>query len=239
MTTVPAILTLEKNILGRDILVGDIHGAFSLLESALDEINFDETQDRLICVGDLIDRGPESHEVAEYLRQPWFYSTLGNHELNITQGLCRQNKEFFIGVEYCQWLLELSDSEQNKIIKELDILPVAIEIPTEKGLVVAIHAGIIGQNWARFRKKLEADDQETWYAATSCREQYESTNDPGHVKDIAAAIHGHSISNAMKVKGNRYYIDTGMVAGLYREGFGLTMIDAEKPEEPLLTLFRG
>ena len=44
-------------------------------------VNFDFDNDRLICSGDLIDRGEKSREVVELLDESWFYSTLGNHEL--------------------------------------------------------------------------------------------------------------------------------------------------------------
>lgn len=68
------ILSLSRNTQGRDFVVGDIHGEFSLLESALESISFDRERDRLICCGDLIDRGPESHRALEFLLKPWFYS---------------------------------------------------------------------------------------------------------------------------------------------------------------------
>lgn len=46
---------------GRDFAVGDIHGCFSKLEAALRRVGFIPEKDRLFSVGDLVDRGPESH----------------------------------------------------------------------------------------------------------------------------------------------------------------------------------
>jgi len=75
-----SVLRLKKNKNGRDFVCGDIHGCFSYLEERLIEVGFCKNSDRLFCVGDLIDRGPESRMAADYLEMPWFYSVLGNHE---------------------------------------------------------------------------------------------------------------------------------------------------------------
>lgn len=66
---------------GRDVAVGDIHGNFSMLEQGLKPIGFDPVVDRLFSLGDLADRGPESHRVGEWLAQPWFHAVSGNHDL--------------------------------------------------------------------------------------------------------------------------------------------------------------
>ena len=43
--------------------VGDIHGAYDLLMKGLKEVGFNKDKDYLICVGDLIDRGPDNYKV--------------------------------------------------------------------------------------------------------------------------------------------------------------------------------
>lgn len=70
----------EENTSGRDFVVGDIHGCFTDLEKELAGIGFDESCDRLFSVGDLADRGPESERALEWLKKPWFFPVLGNHE---------------------------------------------------------------------------------------------------------------------------------------------------------------
>jgi len=47
--------------------IGDIHGSLESLERLLDRINPDLTRDRLLFVGDYIDRGPQSREVVDYI----------------------------------------------------------------------------------------------------------------------------------------------------------------------------
>ncbi len=75
------VMRFELNQRGRDFAVGDVHGCFTALQSALDSIGFSPTHDRLFCMGDLVDRGPESRLAEEWLEQPWFASTMGNHDL--------------------------------------------------------------------------------------------------------------------------------------------------------------
>lgn len=71
---------LPANTLGKDYVVGDLHGCFELLERLLKEVRFDTSIDRLFSVGDLIDRGPDSLRCLQLLDQPWFYAIQGNHE---------------------------------------------------------------------------------------------------------------------------------------------------------------
>jgi len=47
--------------------IGDIHGSLESLERLLDKINLDLTEDRLLFVGDYIDRGPRSKGVVDYI----------------------------------------------------------------------------------------------------------------------------------------------------------------------------
>jgi serine/threonine protein phosphatase 1 len=75
------IKKLGKNNLGRDFVCGDIHGAYSCIMRFLQEIDFDFEKDRFFAVGDLIDRGPESLKCLKLLKEPWFFSVLGNHEI--------------------------------------------------------------------------------------------------------------------------------------------------------------
>ena len=52
----------------RTIIIGDIHGCFKELVLLLEKVQFDQGRDLLISLGDMIDRGPRSFQVFEYLR---------------------------------------------------------------------------------------------------------------------------------------------------------------------------
>ena len=64
--------------------MGDIHGCFDEFQGLLESINFDHQKDRLYLVGDLINRGPDSLAVMEYLlaHQDSILPVLGNHDLS-------------------------------------------------------------------------------------------------------------------------------------------------------------
>lgn len=78
----------------RSYVIGDIHGQFELLRAAHDRIARDDAAHggggRIIHVGDLIDRGPDSRGVVEYLMRgqqegrPWVVLK-GNHDRFLTR----------------------------------------------------------------------------------------------------------------------------------------------------------
>jgi serine/threonine protein phosphatase 1 len=74
------IQKLPSNAIGRDFVIGDLHGCFDLLESLMKAVDFNIHQDRLFSVGDLIDRGPFSLRCLQLITEPWFYAVMGNHE---------------------------------------------------------------------------------------------------------------------------------------------------------------
>lgn len=72
---------IGPNLLGRDFVIGDIHGCLSLVEEALSRVSFDPKKDRLFSVGDLIDRGPDNPGVLRlFLENDWAIAVRGNHE---------------------------------------------------------------------------------------------------------------------------------------------------------------
>jgi len=74
------IRQLPENTMGRDFVLGDLHGCYALLDKLLKYVTFDMRVDRLFSVGDLADRGPDSLRCLQLLAEPWFYTVKGNHE---------------------------------------------------------------------------------------------------------------------------------------------------------------
>ena len=65
--------------------IGDIHGMAGNLEELLDIIPYDPAEDRLVFLGDYVDRGPESRRVIEMLwrlrsKTENVVFLMGNHE---------------------------------------------------------------------------------------------------------------------------------------------------------------
>jgi len=72
--------TFLPNHEGRDFVIGDLHGCYSLFGQLLAFLKFDPQKDRMFSVGDLVDRGPDSLKCLELLYEPWFHTVLSNHE---------------------------------------------------------------------------------------------------------------------------------------------------------------
>src|SRR6478736_6279703 len=65
----------------RTLVMGDIHGAYQALIQCLDRAGFVPGIDRLIQLGDVVDRGPDSYECVEYLLSiPNLVAIKGNHD---------------------------------------------------------------------------------------------------------------------------------------------------------------
>lgn len=139
----------DKNEAGSDYVVGDIHGCFPMLQSALDRLGFNPETDRLFSVGDMVDRGPHSYHSLEWLQRPWFHAVRGNHEQ-----MCIESDPGMHLVNGGAWFVSLVDAEQNAIRDEFDCLPIAMEVDTADGLVGIVHAEVPGDDWEQFRSWL-------------------------------------------------------------------------------------
>lgn len=70
-------------------VIGDIHGCYDVFMSLLQDENI-KPEDRIILVGDIIDRGPDSYKMIKWAMQNIsetgrYQMILGNHEDNIIQ----------------------------------------------------------------------------------------------------------------------------------------------------------
>jgi len=69
-------------VTGRLIAIGDIHGCHLEFADLLDKLRL-EREDRLVLLGDLVNRGPDSCKVLDLAREVGAISLLGNHELRL------------------------------------------------------------------------------------------------------------------------------------------------------------
>ena len=66
-------------------VVSDIHGCFNTFRRLLDTLSFDETQDRLWLIGDIVNRGPASLSMLRWAQKHdhCLNMVLGNHDLHL------------------------------------------------------------------------------------------------------------------------------------------------------------
>jgi serine/threonine protein phosphatase 1 len=138
----------EHNKVGRDFVVGDLHGCLEDFFILLDSVEFDTTKDRVFSVGDLVDRGPDSLECAKLIRNSWFHAVRGNHEQMMIDSVMTENsawdgKQHHWLINGGDWSLQVEEQELKEVAKELDELPFVIVIgKSEEKRINIAHAEI-------------------------------------------------------------------------------------------------
>jgi len=205
--------TFEQNTKGTDFFLGDLHGMYDMLFDKLAEVDFDFDKDRVFCVGDLADRGPDSVKCIELLSQPWFHCVLGNHE------------DFLLGYggfslwrdprNGGQWSADISSEK----LKELQDLVEAkcwntLTVNTAYGTVGVVHA----ESARKWTDNCLLDRENNLWARSRIYHAPGPT-----VTGVDIVVVGHTpVKKPMKLA-NVLYIDTGAVFGEY-----LTLLSADE-----------
>lgn len=211
---VSRIKRFAANTAGRDFAVGDIHGYFTRLQAALDKAGFEPSVDRLFSVGDLVDRGPESLDVDEWLlRKPWFHAVRGNHEQMTVDSYAAGRTSDQCGMHLFNggaWFYGLSRIEQEYYASILQDLPLVIEVETAQGLIGIVHADVPRASWGEMISALSGSAFEADHVAAMLlwsRRRITEENQSG-VEGVRAVIVGHTPLSQPVVLGNVYHIDT-------------------------------
>lgn len=141
---------LPMNAVGTDFVVGDIHGHVDLLDALLAAVDFDPGVDRLIGLGDLIDRGPDSQVLLERLREdPWFYSVRGNHEAWLQASIDNWGMARSWRQNGGMWADHLSNTVLRDLSAIIDGMPLAMSLDLIDGRKVGlVHAELNeGHGW--------------------------------------------------------------------------------------------
>lgn len=83
--------------MSRTIAIGDVHGCADEFEALLDKLKI-KAKDQVIQVGDLVNRGPDSHRTIKIARKFKVQAIIGNHELRLLNA--RKNKKGVILKDY-------------------------------------------------------------------------------------------------------------------------------------------
>jgi predicted phosphodiesterase len=127
---------------GRLITIGDIHGCHEEFAELLSLLEL-KPDDRLILLGDLVNRGPDSHRVIELARAHRAISLLGNHELRLLN--YRRTRDLKYIKEHD---LETFDQLRPDDWTYLEKMLLTYEEPALN--LVLVHGGFLpGQPWQR------------------------------------------------------------------------------------------
>ena len=207
------IKKLKKNTVGTDYFVGDIHGCYEQLMEALAKIKFNAHIDRLISVGDLVDRGPDSVKCLNLLKEPWFHAVSGNHEDMMVRTFRRQWSSDNYMRNGGKWFFHLPYEQQKELTLLADTkMPLVIEVETDIGTIGAIHANA-PDDWQEYHQLNDDEDffDDALVEDTIWGRRRIYGNQSGRVKGIDYVVVGHTPVDYVIALDNIVYIDTGAV----------------------------
>lgn len=213
---------LPLNRVGRDFAVGDVHGAYDLVIDAMRKVRFDRTRDRLLSVGDLVNRGDDSARALAFLSQPYVYAIRGNHE-DLWEELYFDGPPRPEVVEAISnvfnlrmdWWQSTPPAKRDTLVAKFAQLPFAMEVQTHRGTVGLVHGDVpADMPWQTFIDRIEAGDEDTIHTALWGRDR-SRTDDHSGVEGVGRVFVGHTphIAGATR-RGNVVSIDTGAIFGL-------------------------
>jgi predicted phosphodiesterase len=159
-------------VTGRLIAIGDIHGCHQEFADLLDKLQLERT-DRLVLLGDLINRGPDSCKVIDLAREHGAVSLLGNHELRLLKYRRTRDKKYlkehdldtFERLRPQDWsylegmLLTFEEPELNTVLVHGGFLP---GIPWSKQPAEVITRIQVVTDKGQPAKRSEEPDAPTW-----------------------------------------------------------------------------
>ena len=192
-------------------VIGDIHGCLSMLKELIKKIEWNPTNDRLIFLGDYIDRGDNSKGVIDFILQLKGNShsiqcLIGNHEqmfLDYLSGVDRQSSLLNGGLSTLKSYEEERKSRNEPLIPSSHLNFFSTLLPmVELEQYYIVHAG--------FRPYIKIKDQSLKDMVWIREEFIYSDYNFGKV-----VIFGHTPLNSPLIMKNKIGIDTGAVFGNY------------------------
>ena len=189
----------------RTLIIGDVHGCSQELDQLLDKLQPDPERDRIVFIGDLINKGPDSRGVIERFHQLGARSILGNHEHRLLQQANikgHKSRSF-------RHLVRSLDSAFLPFVKEIESWPLYIE---EDGVLI-VHGGLVpGQHPSETPTETLVNIR-TWDGKG---ENLQNPKNPPWVDlytDDQLVVFGHWAALGGIVRDNVIGLDTGCVYG--------------------------
>lgn len=189
----------------RIIFIGDVHGCYEELKLLLKKVKYKEERDRLIFVGDLINKGPYSKEVVKFVREGGHESLMGNHELGFLRSL--EDPTFF--KKGFKKFYEDLGKKRDDVIEWIKGLPLYIE----EDDFICVHAGLVPDVPLKEQKPRVMTRIRTWGG------DEEDLNDPDNppwhkfYSGDKTIIYGHWAMQGYHKTKNTICLDSGCVWG--------------------------
>lgn len=216
---------LPENRAGRDFFVGDLHGSRELLERKLAAKGFDRKTDRVMAVGDLVDRGPDSFGTLALVHEPWFHSVLGNHELMWLEALSGNARaQMNVAINGGDELLTALAREQGEVIlghvaAALEKMPFAFTVAVGDARIGVTHAEP-PEDWLQLEDTPLAEWQRLVWVRDRFMPRAVAANPTVPNIDVIAV--GHTPGERLRRAGNVVCVDTGACM----TGGDLTVLEA-------------
>lgn len=217
------IHTFACNTAGKDYICSDIHGHFSVLAQQLKQANFNEKIDRLVSLGDLIDRGDESDQALEWLAKPWFFAIQGNHERMLINAY--ESRAESLRFQWMMWggswAEDMDFDALEPFYRAFAKLPLAIELALPNGKFVGlVHAELPDTcDWLEVKQLLSNIEPGQVEATLATSDMLWSKIQPylpaaeiprvEPVRNIDHVFHGHTIVEGYRTITNRTFMDLG------------------------------
>lgn len=189
----------------RTIIIGDIHGCFDELQELLKKTSFRRGVDRLISVGDVINKGPYSLKCLEALKSIGAEVVLGNHEL----GFLHFCKGQWAGNESFQKLMNEMGEQLGDWVSYISGFPKYIEA---KNFIV-VHAGLIPNEDPEFSDMQFLATIRTWDGQGKNLQSEENPAWFEFYKGSKLVVFGHWAKRGLVLRENVVGLDTGCVYG--------------------------
>lgn len=205
---------VAANTQGRDFVLADLHGCYEQLLAAMEAVDFDRDRDRILSVGDLVDRGEDSLNCLTLLKEDWFFAVQGNHENMMLGGIkAGPGSDPWRGWmnNGGEWYSKLNRQQLETVKEMLPLvtrMPITAIVATKFDKQVGLsHAQPPIFEWSKLNDGYRLSGDEIWRAMWSREVLRKKIETP--VKGVDITFHGHTIVKQRKRMANMNFIDIG------------------------------
>eukprot|EP01080_Neovahlkampfia_damariscottae_P001447 gene1447-12066_t len=199
VSTIPLLLKKTKKIL----IIGDVHGCLDEFKELIEKAEKTEQIEEIYQVGDLVNKGPKSLEVIDYVMKKNIKCIIGNHD-DLAISAFEKKLDYSL-----DWTEKMTESQYNY----LKSLPLFRKIPEYNLLLV--HAGV------EETKSIEEQSKKNLISMRDVKENGEATSVRGEGEAWASkykgslgfVIFGHDAVRELQIEPFAIGLDTGCLYG--------------------------